>query len=351
MFTQGKHGSDMNEVMSNEAILAEHCLQQFKTVTGLEGRISSLPKGGDACLDLQFPHTSLTYHVEIKPRIDRISVLERLKATASADRNSVLLTRYLSPEMASHCRHLDLQFIDSAGNAYLNNQDGVFLFILGQKSAVPLPTQPEPTFATPAGLRVIFAFLASPSLLNAPYREIAFASNVSLGSIGPVLSQLNSRGFLGRDGSGKRGLLHRRQLAMEWATGYLGQLRPKLRKHRFAVGNPDALSDLPQGPGLTWSGEPAALEMTKYLRPEIFTLYADMRAPMVAALAAKLRMRPDPTGKLEIIERFWNPDALTIEPLAPPELVYADLLAIPDSRNHKTADLILNELIGHAQNT
>lgn len=341
----------MNEAISSEVILVEHCLQQFSAVTGVEGSLSSSPEESDACLTLQFPQASLTYRAEIKPRIDRVSTLDRLKSRTSTNDATVLLTRYLSPEMASHCRRLDLQFIDSAGNAYLNNQQGVFLFVSGQKAAVQVPAQPEPSFVTPAGLRVIFAFLANPPLLNATYRDIASASRVSLGLVGPVLSQLASRGFLGTDGSGRRGLLHRRRLVTEWAAGYLGQLRPKLAKRRFAVGNPDALSELLEGPGLTWSGEAAASALTNYLRPEVFTLYADMQAPMVAALAAKLRMRPDPAGKLEIIERFWNPEILKIGHIAPPELVYADLLSIPDSRNHKTADLILSELIDHAEST
>lgn len=337
----------MNDSISSDILLAEYCLQQFRSITGLAGAMSPSPTA-DASVTLQFPRTSITYDAEVKPRVDRIAMLERLKTSHPAH-NMLLITRYLSPELASHSRRLGLQFIDGAGNAYLNNQDGVFLFISGQKASTELPAQPEQSTITPAGLRIIFAFLAKPALLNAPYREIALAAKVSLGLIGPVLSQLTSRGFLGIDGAGKRGLLHRRQLTVEWAAGYLGQLRPRLRKQRFAVANSEALSELATGPGLTWSGEPAAARMTDYLRPEIFTLYADMRAPMVAAMAAKLRMRPDPAGKLEIIERFWNPDTLEIGHLAPPELVYADLLAVPDTRNQQTADLILDEVIDHAE--
>lgn len=339
----------MNDSIPNDLLLAEHCLQQFRSLTGLEGAISPSVTA-DASVTLHFPQASITYDAEVKTRIDRISMLERVKASHPT-RETLLITRYLSPELASHSRRLGLQFIDGAGNAYLDNQDGVFLLISGQKASTDLPAKPEQSSITPAGLRIIFAFLAKPALLNAPYREIALAAKVSLGLIGPVLSQLSARGFLGVDGSGKRGLLHRRQLTIEWAAGYLGQLRPRLDKRRFTIANPEALSELMQGPGLTWSGESAAAHMTKYLRPEIFTLYADLRAPVVAAMAAKLRMRPDPAGKLEIVDRFWNPNVLEVGHLAPPELVYADLLAIPDTRNQETADLILDRLIEHAEST
>jgi len=337
----------MNDSIPTDILLAEYCLQQFRSMTGLDGAISPSSKA-DARVNLQFPHASITYHAQVKPRIDRLSILERLK-TDYPTRDTLLITRYLSPELASHSRRLGLQFIDGAGNAYLDNQDGVYLLISGQKTSPDLPAQPEQSSITPAGLRVIFAFLVKPALLNAPYREIALAAKVSLGLIGPVLSQLTARGFLGIDGADKRGLLHRKQLTMEWAAGYLGQLRPRLSKHRFSVADPQALSELMEGPGLTWSGEPAAARMTHYLRPELFTLYADMRAPMVAAMATKLRMRPDPAGKLEIIDLFWNPDVLEVGHLAPPELVYADLLAMPDTRNQETANLILDELIEHAE--
>jgi len=334
--------------MSDDAILAAHCLQQFTSFTGLDTEVSSASSEGDADVVLRVPDTEFVYRAEIKPRIDRIAALDRLKATVHIDDDTLLLTRYLSPELASHCQRIGLQFIDSAGNAYLNKQPGIFVFVSGRKASLLPVAQQEQSFATPAGLRVIFAFFAAPSLLNATYREIASASGVSLGLVGPVLSQLKTRGFLGTDGSGKRGLLHRRRLAVEWAAGYLGQLRPKLKKYRFTVAHPESLSELLSPPGLTWSGEAAASVLTNYLRPEVFTLYADLQSPVLAAMAAKLRMRPDPNGKLEIVERFWNPSVLEVGHLAPSELVYADLLAIPDTRNHKAADLILNELLRDA---
>lgn len=336
----------MNDLLSSDVPLAEYCLERFSAMTGLEGTIS--PSAADTSITLHFPQTSITYDAQLKPKVDRISMLERLKLS-HPKRNALLLTRYLSPELASHSRGIGLQFIDSAGNAYLDNGQGVFLFISGQKAAAHMPAQPEPSSITPAGLRLIFALLAKPTLLNASYREIGHAAKVSLGLIGPVLSQLTARGFLGIDGAGKRGLLHRRQLTTEWAAGYLNQLRPRLGKRRFSVANPEHLSEFLEAPGLTWSGESAAARMTNYLRPEVFTLYADIRAPIVADLAARLRIRPDPAGQLEVIDRFWNPDALDVGHLAPPELVYADLLAMPDTRNQATAELILDGLIEHTK--
>ena len=52
-------------------------------------------------------------------------------------------------------------------------------------------------------------------------------------------------------------------------------------------------------------------------------------------LAAKFRLRPDPQGDIEILQRFWNfpnPEGYPAN-LVPAMLIYADLIASGDPRN------------------
>ena len=339
----------MNNPLPYAIILVEHCLQQFTALTAIEGTWGEWPGQDDPRVTLHFPHGPVDYRTEVKGRIDRFSMLDALKADPWIDQRTLLITRYLSPELLARCRELEIQCLDSAGNAYLNTSSGGFVLISGRRPAAQPAMPAEPKTMTASGLRILFALFAQPDLLNATYRDIASAAGASLGLVGPVLAQLSERGFLGTDGSGRRAFLHRRRLAVEWASNYIGQLRPKLAKRRFHVPNLDQLHSmkLPSADGMTWSGEAAAAVQTSYLRPETFTLYADMRSPSIAALASRLRMRPDAQGELEIIEPFWNPAVLDIEGIAPPELIYADLLAVLDPRKHETADLVLQRLIGH----
>lgn len=204
--------------------------------------------------------------------------------------------------------------------------------------------------STPAALRVTFALLAQPRLLNATFREIAAASNVSLGLVGQVFASLQSRGFVGLDGSGRRAFLNRHLLVVEWATGYINRLKPKLQKRRFAVPNPSDLMQWEPQPWVSaWGGEVAAAMLTKNLKPSTFTIYMEpeVRSPL-AHLVSKYRLKADPNGQLEIIDSFWDGRSLGMERTVPPELVYADLIATLDPRNIETAKFILDKVITNA---
>lgn len=71
-----------------------------------------------------------------------------------------------------------------------------------------------------------------------------------------------------------------------------------------------------------WGGEAAAAKMTGYLRPETATIYARQPAGRVQA---KLRLRKDPHGNIELLEAFW-PDMAPGDrgDCAPPIVVAAD---------------------------
>src|SRR5437764_7068910 len=133
---------------------------------------------------------------------------------------------------------------------------------------------------TPALLRMMFVFLAQPSLLNAPYRDISMSARVSTGVIGKALETLEARGLIGTAASGKRMIRTPKLFLNEWASGYAGRLKPKLRKYRFATDNLDEVLDWnPKFPISAWGGEPAAMIRTKHLEPEECTIYVDMDDP------------------------------------------------------------------------
>lgn len=336
--------------LESTVILIEHALEQLRASTGIRGTWGELNGPDTPLVELQFPHQSIAYRSEIKYKLNRFAALQALKTQAAHDQTSLLVTSQLSAEMAERCRELGIQFIDTAGNAYLNDGTGVFVFVSGRRESSPVQLSNEQGLSTPAALRVMFALLAQPRLLNATYREIASASNVSLGLIGPVLANLQSRGFVGLDGADKRAFLHRRQLVAEWATNYINRLKPKLQKRRFAVPNPAALMEWVPEPGVSaWGGEVAAAMLTRNLNPETFTIYmAKGQNAALAQLVSQHRLKAAPDGQLEIIESFWDAKNLGVNGTVPPELIYADLIATLDSRNIETAKLILERVVANA---
>jgi hypothetical protein len=90
-------------------------------------------------------------------------------------------------------------------------------------------------------------------------------------------------------------------------------------------------------------GEVAAEKMTHYLRPELITIYAG--AQYLNHLLLENRLKTDTTGDVEILERFWKVGEQQPGELAPPILVYADLLATGNQRNLETAKMIYEQNI------
>jgi hypothetical protein len=250
----------------------------------------------------------------------------------------LLVAPYITREIAERCRDLQLPFIDMAGNTYLKGP-GLLVYVIGQPRPAEL-RQNRFRALNPAGLHITFALLCRPELIRANYREIAAAARVALGTVGPVMKDLEARGFLRL--ATERDLLDPERMLQEWVTHYPTTLRPKLNPRRFQA-DPEQLHQTKiKQPNAYWGGEGAAEKLTHFLKPAHFTIYA--REP-IAKLVAANRMRADRTGNVEILDVFWNFDAGPDNDLAPPVLVYADLLATNDGRNAEAAKLIYEQRI------
>lgn len=291
----------------------------------------------DAWLDLITPQAlPVRFATEVKA-VDRFHTLGALHARARHRREPTLLVApFITAEAARQCRSLGLNFIDAAGNAYLN-VPGCFVYVTGKPRTER--AQPVGRFKslTPAGLRIVFALLIRPGLAAAPYREIATTAGVALGSVGDVLADLQARGHLAP--TEPRRLLAPGALQEEWATHFPIKLRPQLHGRRFAAPARDWWKGLDLQPlQAAWGGEVAAYHLTGYLEPEQMTIYTG--AP--EGLILKHRLRPDPEGAVEILNTFWPlaQDGAPGMATVPPLLVYTDLMASTDQRNIDTAQRI-----------
>jgi hypothetical protein len=140
-------------------------------------------------------------------------------------------------------------------------------------------------------------------------------------------------------GARGRRLVNKEKLLKRWVESYPAQLRPKILLSRYKSREQDwwANARLEQW-GAFWGGEVAAAKLTKYLRPQVETIYTRTNLP---ELQARFGLRQDPDGDVEILKIFWkfdyNSNGLNI---VPPLLIYADLLASGDDRNIETAGII-----------
>lgn len=297
------------------------------------------------------------YCVEVKIRIKARAELEAItRRKSDSVANILLVTAHMTPALAEECVRLGLQFIDLAGNIYLHAPDQ-YVFIIGRAANAEIRHLKSITgkqtaaSASVSALRMIFVLLCEPHLINRPYREIAAAAGIALGTVGPVLKDLSERRLIsGADSSHGRRLLDLLGLREEWISNYPLRLRPKLNVQRFNAMDVSWWGDVFIPPGKAWwGGEVAAAKLTGYLRPVTQTLYVKPveREELLFSLVKHHRLRADHAGSIEILDAFWLFDEKkdTFEPpIAPRLLVLADLLSSREPRNLEVAALLRNEI-------
>ncbi len=330
----------VTETRTAKKTLLKTAVEAARATTGLAIRFKAQPPGlaerHDALVEIEDGPRQFLFTAEVKAA-DRVAALGHVRTRLkNAPHPGLLVTRHVTTELAEHCRRLELNFLDTAGNVYLH-ADGLLILVTGRR---PEALDRKTTFRAfnPAGLKLIFTLLCRPELLDAPYREIQKQARVALGTINWLFDDLAGRGYVVNVG-GRRRLTNARKLAEQWVENYPLKLRPNLNPRRFLAADPDWWQDLDlTGLDMQWGGEIAADRLTGNLRPEHFTIYA---RGAIDQLLLRKRLRADTQGNVEILERFWTFDDTAVPPdVVPPLLVYADLMATMDPRNHEVAQLL-----------
>jgi hypothetical protein len=302
----------------------------------------------DAVLKIRIVDYMLKYWIHVKAAITP-TILEIIINQGYANKNQkrhkwLLVARYIAPQYAKALKKWDIPFIDTAGNAYIN-EPSIYIDIQGKKPEEMnwLKLTEKGTIAQ-AGLRAVYTLLIKNELVNAPYREIANAAGVALGTIDRVFKDLRRRKLIVDINNGKKMLTNKRELIEWWVDAYIEKLRPKLLIGRYETDDYEQFQNVDfEKLNARWGGEKAAEIITHYLKPEIFTIYA--KRP-INELIMQLKLRVRPTGRIEIREQFWNfVDTQRSNLIVHPILVYADLLATGEARNIETAKLIYEAII------
>lgn len=253
----------------------------------------------------------------------------------------LLVADYINPDMAETLRKQGREFLDTAGNAYIQ-QTHVLVWATGRKPVLKTEAPQVGRAFQPTGLQVLFALLCHPKWVNLPYRELAARAGVAHGTVGWVMPDLQRQGFVA-DLNGKRGtrrLFDGERLLALWADAYARQLRPRTLLGRYYVPALEGWQEWPlEKYGAQWGGEPAGALLTRYLTPGELTIYADK---LPGQLAARYRFAKEADlghkAVVEVRNRFWHfPEDVAAGPCVPPVLVYADLLATGDARCIETA--------------
>ncbi|MGM9473771.1 type IV toxin-antitoxin system AbiEi family antitoxin [Pseudarthrobacter sp. YS3] len=278
----------------------------------------------------------------------KLAVADVLSILQHSD-SDFLLARALNAKTSARLRELGVNHGDllgrltvHAGNVVLEldrgsaAERGINMSAVSPSGSSPRErTHPRPVdILSPKSAQLVFALLAWPELLHAPMRKIAATAGVSVGLVARTMQHLLQEGNVdSRRHWTPRG---RREVAAAWLASYPARLRPSLELDFLEGPPPSAL----QAPYAVTSGGAAVPDL---ISPSVSTLYVSEIQP---DLIRDNRLRRGPQPNVRIRRRFWDDaapwgaDAIRV---APPLLVYADLLTSDDPREREVAHVYLQK--------
>jgi hypothetical protein len=315
--------------------------KKFELITGIKFSIKKRCIDlKDAVIELQWNGEKRHFATEVKTTLNA-AIAGQFKQHIDHFKNTpLLITSYVAPALSDHLRISNVNFIDAAGNAFIN-EPPLFIHIKGNKPDEP-PSMAKRLYRA-SGLKIIFALLCNPGLENKDYRAIAAFADVALGSVGWVMGDLQKSGYLISLGKKGRSLTKKDELLKNWVSNYHEELKPKIFIGKYAAINEDWWKKVVLRENTLWGAEVAANILTKYLKPEIFTLYSNEADQ---EFLIKNRLHRTDEGSIEIYKKFWSfQGEWTNQNIVPPLLIYADLIASQSDRNIETAKMIYEKEI------
>lgn len=323
---------------------AEKLQQTTSLSVSLQTNAKSPNYPEDALLRIALDHQPLEFAVETKRYLTSAKAYLTLAPYQVRNIPALLATDYANPKLAEQLKNQGSNFIDAAGNAYIN-QPPLFIYITGNKpEMLPSATKANRAFQ-PTGLKLLFVLLCKPELANANYRELSQTAGISLGAVGFVMNDLQAQAYLVQSANGQRQLRNTTELLNRWVVAYSEKLRPKLIIGQYKALHENWWENVDLGKfNACWSGEIAADKLTRYLKPANAALYTRDK-PNRLILMNSLKASPPDQANIEIMEQFWHFQTEDTPTLAPPLLVYADLIASANSRNFEAAKLIHDQYL------
>ena len=272
----------------------------------------------------------LKKNIEVKKVLTKAQLLHVICQCKA--HNCILFTEYVTEVIAGELAGNGIEFADMAGNLFLKLPEHTFLIMNCKKTNDINKDRNLGRAFAPSGLKLIFILLTVPEMLKANYRILQERSGVSLGSIGYIMADLKEYGFL-LELDGNLQFADKKKLIERWCLAYSEKLRGKLNIQRYStdvdIKDVQFLTGLPAA----WGGEAAAYFLNGHIHPEIWSIY---RWGNINKLIAQAKLRPDPNGKIEILDAFWPEKGNTLTTVHP-LLIYADLIGSGDSRNLEIA--------------
>lgn len=275
------------------------------------------------------------FTVSIKQEL-RFHQLQQIEEDYNRNKNLMVVAAHIFPKIKEELRAKGIPYLEANGNIFIRNNQ-VYLLVDIHKPIQLDKTKGNRAF-TKTGLKVLLYLLQHKEALSLTQRELAEQTLVGLGNIPQILEGLKETNYLIPLNNKTYTWNNKEQLLEKWVAEYATVLRPKLIKERYTLKNDWRQIQL-FATKTVWGGEPAADILTNFLRPEKFVVYSKENR---TDLIRNYNFIPDKQGEIEVLDLFWKHLDRNV---APPLLIYAELLFEGGKRNKETAQKIYDEFI------
>ena len=329
-------------------------LPQIETTTTLEPFSGNLL--ADGLLTIYTPHHKIKYVVEIKSPVtletrDSIFIYwKELKQQLDNSQRPLLVTNTLSDVVINLLIEENIEFIDTTGNIYLNN-DSVYILI--KSNSIHSKQASFATGTTPSTWKVVYTILQDPSILQFP-EYIAKEAGVDSKTAKRNLKFLCELNYLQHQTGGKYRIENYTKLLERWEMGYIESLRTELLIDTFTpIGDKkfseisNNLLEVAESYEILIGGEFGASLLTGYLKPISAVLHIPPQENF-RLITTKLRLKPDRKGNITILKQFGTKSSFKDYknlPVVNPLLIHAELALNSDERIKETAYRIYKEYI------
>ncbi len=309
--------------------------------------------GNDGFIDFNTPEGSFHLAVQTKRSfLTRLAVeqllAQRCNRQADQLQDIILLARHIPRPVAERLIDANINFADDAGNAHLALGDRYNWTVIGKPAPEPVPEQRA---ASPAQVQLLFQFATDPESVNWPVRRLETAAGISKSKAAQAKRQMTAEGLLIQTKKQYK-LAPVSLIAERLVSGYAQVLRPKLVLGRFRPPEKTTESFLarlsrgvPPGVRYSLSGGPAADFLQHFYHGPEAPLFL---YPSTRMTAQQLRLLPDLEGPVTILRAFGElvfGQEQNSHSLAPPWLIYAELLNSSDPRAHEAAQELRRDFL------
>ncbi len=259
---------------------------------------------------------------------------------------TLLLAPYLATPTAKSFIDAGISFADEVGNIHLALGDEYNWTVIGERKP---PKPPQSERMTPAAVQLLFQFATNPESGTWTVRDLGAAVGLSKSKVAELRLQFAHERIFAAHG-GEKSPAATCELRDRLISGYSQILRPKLLIGRFRYEEPSVdqfvarLSREAAAQKIPYAltGGPAADAMQHFYRSAEVPVFLNVK------WQRSLRLLPDRTGPVMLFKPFGNLvywREFDGKMVAPPWLVYAELLTGSDPRAREAAEAFRQEYL------